>query len=325
MGGAARWGSLGRVALLAAVWGSSFLWIKLALRGFSPVEVALVRVALGAAVLLAIAGMRGARMPRGLRTWTHLTVAAFFNNALPYALFAFGEQSVDSNIAGVINATTPLWTLLLAVLVGSGVRLSVGQVAGLFLGFAGVLVILAPWRSAGAFGAGAAVITVAAFCYAVSYLYIERYLSGRGLDPIAMCGTQLLAATGLLALVLPFTGDVSVDPRPDALAAVAVLGMIGTGIAIALNFRLIVDDGAAVASSVTYLLPPVSALLGAVVLGEPFGLRMTAGIAVVLAGIALSRRKPAAAPAVEARGDDPGTLPTPTATGRSAPRARAGV
>ncbi|MCF2532003.1 DMT family transporter [Yinghuangia soli] len=292
MVGTVRWGSLARVALLAAIWGSSFLWIKLALRGFSPVEVALVRIALGAATLLAISRVRGIGLPRGMGTWGHLTVAAFFNNALPYALFAFGEETVDSSVAGVINATTPLWTMLLAVLVGSGKRLGTGQVAGLFLGFAGVILILAPWQSAGAFGAGAAMIMIAAFSYAISYLYLERFLSGRGLDPIAMCGSQLAAATGLLLLVLPFSGDLAVHARPDAFAAIAILGVLGTGIAVVINYRLILDDGAAVASSVTYLLPLVSVLLGALALGEGFGLRMAVGIAVVLGGIALSQRTP---------------------------------
>lgn len=289
-------GSLARVALLAAIWGSSFLWIKLALRGFSPVEVALVRVALGAAVLLALSRVRGIGLPRGLGTWGHLTVAAFFNNALPYALFAFGEETVDSSVAGVINATTPLWTLLLAVLVGSGKRLSAAQVAGLFLGFAGVLLILAPWGAKGAFGPGAAMIMIAAFCYAISYLYLDRFLAARGLDPVVLCGSQLAAATAMLAAVLPFTGDLAVDVRFDAFAAIAVLGILGTGVAIFLNYRLLLDDGPAVASSVIYLLPPVSVLLGALALGEPFGIRMALGIAIVLAGIALSRRKVREAP-----------------------------
>ncbi|MEU8138853.1 DMT family transporter [Streptodolium elevatio] len=293
MGGTLRWGSLARVALLAAIWGSSFLWIKLALRGFSPVEVALVRVGLGAAVLLALSRVRGIGLPRGLGTWGHLTVAAFFNNALPYALFAFGEETVDSSVAGVINATTPLWTLLLAVVVGSGKRLSPAQVAGLFLGFAGVLLILAPWQAKGAFGPGAAMIMIAAFSYAISYLYLDRFLAARGLDPVVLCGAQLAAATAMLAAVLPFTGDLAVDVRFDAFAAIAVLGILGTGVAIFLNYRLLLDDGPAVASSVIYLLPPVSVLLGALALGEPFGIRMALGIAIVLGGIALSRRKAA--------------------------------
>lgn len=285
-----RWAGLVRLALVAGIWGSSFLWIKIALRGFTPLEVALIRIALGAAVLVAIARIRHIGMPRGRRTWFHLTIAGFFQNALPYALFAFGEETVDSTVAGVINATTPLWTLLLALMLGSTKRLAPAQVLGLFLGFAGVVVILAPWHSAGAFGTGAALIMLAAFSYAVSYLYLDRHLSGSGIDPIALTGAQLTTAAALLTVALPFSGDLTVDPRPDAFGAIAVLGVLGTGYALVLNYRMIVEDGAAVASSVTYLLPPVSVLLGALVLGEEFGVRMALGIAVVLGGIALTRR-----------------------------------
>ncbi|GAA4965856.1 DMT family transporter [Yinghuangia aomiensis] len=302
-GGGKRWGSISRLVLLGAIWGSSFLWIKIALRGFSPIEVALVRVTLGALVLLAFTRARRVPLPRGIGTWGHLTAAAFFQNALPYALFAFGEQHVDSSVAGVVNATTPLWTMLLAVLVGTGTRLGAAQVFGLFLGFGGVLLILAPWQSGGAFGTGAALIVVAAFSYAVSYMYIDRFVAGRGLDPVAMCGAQLAAAAAMLAVVLPFSGvfgssgGIAVTPRADAFAAVAVLGVLGTGVAVWLNYRLLVDDGPAVASTVTYLMPPVSVLLGALALDEPFGARMAVGIAIVLGGIALTRRRGEAAAA----------------------------
>lgn len=316
MGGTLRWGSLVRVGLLAAIWGSSFLWIKLALRGFPPIEVALFRVALGTAVLLALTRVRGTGLPRGLGTWGHLAVAAFFNNALPYALFAFGEETVDSSVAGVINATTPLWTMLLAVLVGSGKRLSVAQVFGLFLGFAGVLLILAPWQAEGAFGPGAAMIMVAAFSYAISYLYLDRFLAGRGLDPVALCGSQLAAATAMLAVVLPFTGDMAIDARFDSFAAIAVLGILGTGVAIHLNYRLLLDDGPAVASTMIYLLPVVSVLLGALALGEPFGARMAFGIAVVLGGIALSRRQAVAEEAEAVETLEPAEADAPLAATR---------
>ena len=109
--------ALPRIGLLALIWGSSFLWIKLADRGFSPVEVTLARLALGAAVLFAIVLARREHLPRSARVWTHVAVAALFANAIPYLLFAVAEQSVNSSTAGIINATTPLWTVVLALAV----------------------------------------------------------------------------------------------------------------------------------------------------------------------------------------------------------------
>lgn len=109
-----------RMAALALLWGSGFLWIKLALNhGLSPAQITITRCALGTAVLFALARTAGQRLPRSRATWGHLTVAALFCNAIPFALFAVGEQSLDSGVAGVLNATTPLWSLLIGVLLGT--------------------------------------------------------------------------------------------------------------------------------------------------------------------------------------------------------------
>lgn len=140
--------SVARLALLALLWGSGFLWIKLALRGFSPVQIVLIRLALGALVLAPIALARGMRIPTGLVTWVHLFVAALVANAIPYTLFGIGERTVDSNVAGVINATTPLWTVLVAFLAGADRKVTPRRGAGLALGFAGTLLIFTPWESA---------------------------------------------------------------------------------------------------------------------------------------------------------------------------------
>jgi drug/metabolite transporter (DMT)-like permease len=109
--------ALPRIALLALIWGSAFLWIKLADRGFSPAEVTFARLAMGAAVLFAVMLARRERAPRSIRLWATIATAALFANAVPYLLFAVAEQSVSSSTAGIINATTPLWTAVLALAV----------------------------------------------------------------------------------------------------------------------------------------------------------------------------------------------------------------
>lgn len=147
---------LPRIALLALIWGSAFLWIKLADRGFSPVEVTLARLALGAAVLFAIVLIRRETVPRSARLWVHITVAALFANAIPYLLFAVAEQTVDSSTAGIINATTPLWTVVLALAVRHQKSVTSWQAAGLIVGFAGAVLIFTPWRTtSGLVSAGA--------------------------------------------------------------------------------------------------------------------------------------------------------------------------
>jgi drug/metabolite transporter (DMT)-like permease len=277
------------MGLLALLWGSGFLWIKLALGGFSAVQVTVVRCALGAAVLLVLSRSAGHRLPRDRTTWGHLAVAALFCNALPFALFAVGERTVSSGLAGVLNATTPLWSLLIGLVTGADrVRRPV-RLAGLLVGFGGVVVIFAPWRQAGLVSWGAVAVLGGAASYAVAYAYMARTLVGRGSAPLALSAAQLTAATGWAVLALPAGGPPPWHAGVVALVAVVVLGVFGTGGTFALNYRIIADAGATTAATVGYLLPVVSVGLGAVVLGEPLTVRVVAGMVVVLAGVALTR------------------------------------
>ncbi|WP_277441092.1 DMT family transporter [Streptomyces sp. SPB162] len=278
------------MGVLALLWGSTFLWIKLALDGLSPAQVTFTRCALGSVVLLVLclSGRRG--LPRDRVTWGHIVVAAFFCNALPFALFSVGEQTVDSGVAGVLNATTPLWSLLIGLAIGTERRLHPARLGGLLLGFAGTLLIFAPWGRAGLVSWGAAAMLGAAASYAVAFAYMGRHLVGKGTATIALSASQLLAATGLSALALPLGGLTAVHPGPAALSAVVVLGVFATGITFHLTYRLIADEGATNASTVGYLLPVVSVGLGAIVLHENVGLRTVAGMAVVLVGVGLTRR-----------------------------------
>lgn len=285
------------MGLLALFWGSSFLWIKMALASLSPMQIALVRAALGTAVLLVLCYASGRRLPRGRTVWGHLVVAAFFGNAVPFVLFAVGELTVPSSVAGMLNSTTPLWALMIGILLGTDRDLRPVRVAGLLLGFAGTLLIFAPWETGDIAGWGALAILAAAVSYAVSYTYIGRYLSGRGTAPIALSAAQLLAATGLTALAMPIGGLQPVHLHVGAVVAVVILGVFGTGFSFALNYRLIADEGPTQAATVGYLLPVVSVLLGALVLDEGLNPRVIAGMVVVLAGVAMTRvhrRMPAA-------------------------------
>ena len=284
--------ALFRLALLALIWGSSFLWIKLADRGFAPVQVTFARLALGAAALFPVVAARREALPRSAALWARIALAALFANAIPYLLFAVAEQSVDSSTAGIINATTPLWTVTLAVAVRHQKSVTARQCAGLAVGFGGTVLIFSPWHSASSVAsAGGLECLGASISYAVSYVYMDKFLARRGMSPITLSACQLLLAAALLAVALPVSGAGAPQVSAASLASLLILGVLGTGVAYVLNYQIITSEGATVAATVTYLLPVVAIVLGVLALGETITVTALAGIALVLAGVALTRRR----------------------------------
>ncbi|MGH3432156.1 MAG: DMT family transporter [Thermocrispum sp.] len=282
-----------RLAALAAMWGSSFFWIKLGLSAFTPVQLVLVRLVLGTLVLGGLCLAYRDRLPATRRLWKHLAVAALFHNALPFLLVAIGEQTVDSGLTGVINATTPLWVVLIAFLWRTEGRLGGPKLAGLVLGFTGVMVIFEPWNtSGGLLSAGALLCLAAAASYGFVFVYEGKFLTGVGVSPFALAAAQMMTATGFMLFAVPVGGLEPIHADGTAFAAVVVLGVFSTGFAFALNYRVLADIGAVASSVVGYLLPVVSVLLGTVFLDEELNLRVIAGMAIVLAGVALTRLRP---------------------------------
>jgi drug/metabolite transporter (DMT)-like permease len=272
-----------RLALLALVWGSGYLWVELALRGgWGPVQLTVARSALGAGVLALVCLALRKRFPRGWRTWRDLGVAAFLCNAAPFVLIGFGQQTVDSGTAGVLNATTPLWALMFARDRGGA------KLFGAVLGFAGVLVIFAPWETGAFAGVGALALLAAAASYAAGFAFMARRLVGRGTDTMALAAAQLAMATLLSAALLP--REASFGARTTlSTVAVIVLGLACTGFTFHLSYRLIAAEGATRTAMVGYLLPVVAVGLGALVLAEQLTFRVVAGMVVVLCGVACTR------------------------------------
>lgn len=282
------------IGALALLWGSNFAWIKVSLDAFTPAQLTFGRMLLGALVLGAVLIVQGQTVPRDRATWAHLVVAALVANALPYLLFALGETRVDSSIAGVTNATTPLWTLALVVALHQGEPVTTRRVAGFLLGLLGCVVLLAPWNAGTVDPFGALACLGAAFSYAVGFVYMARYLTPRALTPIVLSTAQLIAATGwtLLALALAPNPGPAPTSKAGPWLALIVLGVLGTGAAYVINYALIRAEGAAGASLVIYLLPLVSITFGAALLAEPLTANLVAGGLIILAGVALSRRAP---------------------------------
>ncbi|MFZ3593153.1 DMT family transporter [Streptomyces sp. BH104] len=284
-----------RFGILALIWGFSFLLIKVGTEGFAPFQVTLGRLLFGAAVVVVAMVVKRQRLPRGARTWGHLAVAAFFLNALPFSLFAFAEETIPSTLAGICNATSPLWGMALSLVALSEDRPTRRRVAGLGIGFLGVLTVLGVWQGFhGLDVAGTAMALLASLSYPIGWIYVRRTLANTGESNVSMIGAQLLLATAQLALVTPlFTAWPTGFPAVPLLA-VAALGALGTGVAFLIQYGLVAEVGPTTAQMVTYFVPVIATAAGVVVLGESLSWSTPIGAVIVLAGAALtqSRRKP---------------------------------
>ena len=281
--------ALARLSALAVLWGSSFLFIKVGIEGLSPSQLVLGRLLTGASVLAAIVVVRRERLPRRRVVWVHLALLGVVGNIAPFLLFAWGEQRASSSLAGIYNASTPLLTLLMAIVALPEERPNAARATGLVLGFLGVLTVLAPWQGVGGGGlAGQVAFVAASVCYGVSFVYTRRYLSGTGHSPLALATGQISVAALELLLLAPFvaTGPVSLPLR--VIASVLALGAFGTGLAYLLNYALIRDVGATTASTVTYLIPIVAVALGVMVLGDRLAWHHLVGALVVVFGVAVA-------------------------------------
>ena len=205
-------------------------------------------------------------------------------------------------MAGILNGTTPLFTLAVAVAASAEERLSPQRVAGFVLGFVGVVVVVGPSRADGGVNeiSGQLACLGAAACYGVAFVYTRRFLSQRGLAPLALSAGQLGVAALLLAMTAPFTASDPMSLTPSVLGSILALGGGGTGLAYLLYYRIISDVGATTASLVTYLIPIVAVFLGVVVQDDPLTWNIFAGALVVVAGAALAEGRLTPRPVTEA-------------------------
>ena len=279
-----------RFVTLAAIWGLSFVFIKLGVESFAPLQVAALRLGFGAVTLLALVYLTGDRLPRGRRTWFHLAVGTVFMNVLPFALFAYGEQRVSSVLAGIWNATTPLWAVPVVILLLPAERLNGLRILGLLIGFAGVLIVLGVWNGLGQHDVvGDLMCLAAAACYGLGFPYARRFLALSGDSPVSLAAAQVSVGTiEASVLALLFTAPPS-NVGLDSLGAVVMLGAFGTGIAYVLNWSILRDAGATVATTVTYALPVVAVVAGVVLLGEHLQWYEPVGAAVIVAGALLTQ------------------------------------
>lgn len=281
--------SWGRFGLLAALWGCSFAFIKMSLEAFAPLQLASGRLVVGALVVLGILAMKKLTLP-SRPLWGHIAVASVFGNVIPFTLFAIGEQHTTATIAGVIQGATPLITMGVAALALSE-KPSNRKVIGLVGGFFGLIVVVGPWNTDGFGTLGGQLACVgAAASYAVSFVYIRRFIGPHKLPALSLTAAQLGAASVITVVLTTFmtgwtlTGDLTAKPLLSLLA----LGAASTGIAFALLNRLIADAGPTTASGVNYLVPVFSVAVGVLALSEPLSWNVPVGGVIVIAALALA-------------------------------------
>jgi drug/metabolite transporter (DMT)-like permease len=279
-------GYLPLLVLLAAIWGSSYLFIKVAVEDIEPSAMVMFRLILAAgvlwAVLIAQLGKREA-LAAARETWRNGVVLGVINAALPFWLISWGEKYIDSGVAAIANSTVPIFVALLAIRYQPGERSSGARLIGILVGLAGVGVLTGVHPEGGWWAVAATLaVVLSSLCYAGSNLYAQTRFPGA--SPLVIATTTIsIGAIFMLPAGLAQLPEQT--PDSEAIASVAVLGILGTAIAYLIHYRMIRSYGSARASLVTYLLPAFALLYGATILDEPLRLSALLGLALILAGV----------------------------------------
>jgi drug/metabolite transporter (DMT)-like permease len=278
--------------IVGFIWGCSFIFIKAGLEFLTPFGVAFIRCALGAITLYSFARYRKIQLPRGTKSLFHIWVVSLLLNVIPGIFFALAETEVTSILAGIINAVTPLMTLIAILLVNRQEKPKREQIIGLLIGFTGVLVVLGVWNGLGDNPWWAVAILLAAVtCYGFSFPYTRRFVIPLGIKPEAIVAQQLILASATLLPLYLFDGIAKDEYRVGPVLSMIALGVFGSGFAYLWNFRVMQIAGSAIASSVTYLTPVVAVIVGIIFLGEHITWNEPAGALVVLFGAALAQER----------------------------------
>jgi drug/metabolite transporter (DMT)-like permease len=292
------------IGLLAAFWGASYMFIKVANRAFEPATMMMLRLLVAALIIVTVLAVQ-----RGWSTtvaemqalgWEGFALGVV-NGAIPFTLIAWGEKYIDSGVAAIANATMPIFVVLLAVRFKPSETVRGLRLVGFLVGLLGVGVLAGVHPEGGWWGvAGTLAVVVASVSYAVGALWGQRLIAGT--SGLVLAGTSMI---GGLVVLLPFglAQLPSAVPGWKETGSVLALAVIGTALAQIILYRVLRSDGAARVSLVTYLLPVTALIYGVLLLGEPLTWEELAGMALILGGVALGsgavrfpRREPVAAP-----------------------------
>jgi len=275
------------LVLLAGLWGPSFLFIKVAVQTIPPITLVAGRVGIGAVLLLIYLYAQGGHLPKDRTVWRHLAVIALIHNAIPFVLFSWSEQYIDSAVASILNGTTPLFTIVLAHFFIMDDRLTPAKLVGTLIGFGGLLLLALPsfidgiqLTTLGVLG-----VALAAALYGVAIVYSRKYL--RDLPPfVAPTGQMIMATLYVLPLSLLVERPYLLPaPSIQSLLSLLALAVLGTAVAFVVYYRLLAVADASYVSMTTYLIPIVGIILGVVVLNEHLTWHSYVGCGLILFGV----------------------------------------
>lgn len=277
---------------LTALWGSAFALNEIALASLPPSVLVAGRIIIATVLIVSFLRLTGDALPGPSRNWWPMFILALFGNVLPFHLIAWSQQHIDSSLAGVLMGAMPLLVLTLAHFFIPGARLTLFRAAGFVVGFTGVVVIIGPDFVGGLDGNlavwGAIAALGAALSYSISTIYARRLGAG---DPLRRSAGMLIVAS-LISLPAAVIDLPAATFSPGAAVALAVLGLLTTGFATLLYFRLVQGPGPTFLSLVNYLIPAWAVIVGAIFLDESLSLSITSGLVLILCGIAISEIGP---------------------------------
>ena len=277
-----EWGLL---IILSLFWGGSFFFVEVALRDFQPFTLVFLRIALAALILVGVVYFGGKRLPASLKTWGGYFALGLLNNAIPFSLIVWGQTQIESGVASILNATAPMFTVLLAHFLTSDERLTLPKILGVLVGFIGVYLMMMPelnggfsWR-----GLGQAAVLGAAVSYSFAGIYGKRF---KDIPPVVnAAGMLLCSCIIMLPLAIIIDSPWSVRPSFEALLSILGIAVISTAIAYLMYFHLLATAGVTNVLLVTFLIPISALLLGVGLLGEVIKLLEFAGMGCIFLGL----------------------------------------
>ncbi len=287
----ASWRQFALLVLLAGIWSSSFMFIKIGVATIPPATMAAARLLLAAMMLIAIARAKGYRLPFTLRAWGAFAFVGVMGNALPFTLIAWGELEVDSGLAAILMGVMPVATAMLAHAFVRDERLTGRRAAGVLLGFSGTVVLVgfSAFSGLGAQVAAQLAVVGGALCYAVTTVFVRRFATLP--DVLMAAGAMTTGALAILPIAFLFESPLSASPSVASMAAVVVLGIMSTGFAALIYFYLIRTVGAAIFSQVNFLTPAIGVAFGMIFLGELPGADAWAALTLIVIGVWLVTRR----------------------------------
>jgi len=278
-------------AIAGLIWGASFLFIELALTFLTPIGVAFGRTFFGAFAMVVAMVIFKSKLPTSFEAWKHLTIAGILMSSIPFVLFAYAQTQVTSALAAIINAVTPITTVIVLLVAFRTEKLKPHVVVGIVIGLLGVLVVLGAWQGFGENNPLAIVaMLIAVILYGIGTPYVRKYVTPLNLaTEVSVFGQIGTAALTLLPIYVLSGPLITAVPDFASVGAIITLGALGSGVAYLLYYKILDVVGSAIASSVTYITPVIAVILGVILLGEKLHWYEPVGGVIVILGAAISQ------------------------------------